>query len=355
MASSASDAGHSEKDIREKLVKTGAVDVMMAIGNNFFYTRSLPCTLWFFDRAKEQNTERKDKVLMLDARKIYRKVTSKVNDFSPEQLQNLICIVNLYRGTDSTGSPQASKKFESTVKGYLHTSADLAKETAEATTELQNLLKLIVKNEKLKVVCEPLYNDLNALEDFEDILNKQTDLIETIKKNHGNHLITEITVQTKALRKPQDKLIKQLLDAIATATKEYQLSKNKVWKELGIKEQLDQLKTLQQQLSGNPDEEEPGLLHETEYFYKQAHWLTSRFPDGVYTDVEGLCKVVTQTEIEAKDWSLSPGRYVGVDTATDDDFDYEERLAEIHIELEGLNEEAKNLATTIQENYKSIL
>lgn len=53
MASSASDAGHSEKDIREKLVKTGAVDVMMAIGNNFFYTRSLPCTLWFFDRAKE--------------------------------------------------------------------------------------------------------------------------------------------------------------------------------------------------------------------------------------------------------------------------------------------------------------
>jgi type I restriction-modification system DNA methylase subunit len=53
MASSASDAGHSEKDIREKLVKTGAVDVMMAIGNNFFYTRSLPCTLWFFDRGKE--------------------------------------------------------------------------------------------------------------------------------------------------------------------------------------------------------------------------------------------------------------------------------------------------------------
>jgi type I restriction enzyme M protein len=146
-----------------------------------------------------------------------------------------------------------------------------------------------------------------------------------------------------------------LLDAIATATKEYQLSKNKDWKELNLKEQLDQLKALQQQLSGNPDEEEPGLLHETEYYYKQAHWLTSRFPDGVYTDVEGLCKVVNQKEIETKDWSLSPGRYVGVDTATDDDFDYEERLAEIHIELEGLNEEAKNLATTIQENYKSIL
>jgi type I restriction enzyme M protein len=120
-------------------------------------------------------------------------------------------------------------------------------------------------------------------------------------------------------------------------------------------EHVPSRKALQQQLSGNPDEEEPGLLHETEYFYKQAHWLTSRFSNGVYSDVEGLCKVVTQKEIEAKDWSLSPGRYVGVDTATDDDFDYEERLAEIHIELEGLNEEAKNLVTTIQENYKSIL
>jgi type I restriction enzyme M protein len=87
---------------------------------------------------------------------------------------------------------------------------------------------------------------------------------------------------------------------------------------------------------------------------KQAHWLTSRFPDGVYTDVEGLCKVVNQKDIEAKDWSLSPGRYVGVDTATDDDFDYEERLKEIHIELDGLNEEAIALANAIAENFKEL-
>jgi type I restriction enzyme M protein len=64
--------------------------------------------------------------------------------------------------------------------------------------------------------------------------------------------------------------------------------------------------------------------------------------------------VVTQAEIATKDWSLSPGRYVGVDTATDDDFDYEERLNEIHIELNGLNEEAIELAKTIAENYRHI-
>ena len=355
MASSASDAGHSEKDIREKLVKTGAVDVMMAIGNNFFYTRSLPCTLWFFDRAKELDTDKKDKVLMLDARKIYRKVTSKVNDFSPEQLQNLICIVNLYRGN--------SQKFETTVKSYLQNAAELATTTAEATTELQKQLQKVLKivstfslkqdSQDLKIdKIIPNWKEIE--DDAKTIFEQQTQLIESVKKNQGNQLITEITVQTKALRKPQDKLIKQLTDAVGTASKEYQLNKNKDWKELSLKEQLDQMKALQTQLSGNPDEEEPGLLHETEYFFKQADWLTSRFPDGVYTDVEGLCKVVTQAEIEAKDWSLSPGRYVGVDTATHEDFDYEERLKEIHIELEGLNEEAIALANVIATNYKSI-
>ena len=354
MASSASDAGHSEKDIREKLVKTGAVDVMMAIGNNFFYTRSLPCTLWFFDRAKEQNEAKKDKVLMLDARKIYRKVTSKVNDFSPEQLQNLNCIVNLYRGN--------TQKLESTVKTYLQTAADLAKETAEATAELQKQLQYLFKtvtnfatqyaNEDKEAKA---FVDALNIEETASVYEQQNKLIAEAKKANADiDILENIANLCKALRKPQDKLIKQLLDAISTAAKEYQLSKNKEWKELNLKEQLDQLKALQQQLSGNPDEEEPGLLHETEYFYKQAQWLTSRFPNGVFTDVEGLCKIVTQKKIEAKDWSLSPGRYVGVDTRTDDDFDYEERLNEIHIELEGLNEEAIALAKTIAENFKDL-
>jgi len=358
MASSASDAGHSEKDIREKLVKTGSVDVMMAIGNNFFYTRSLPCTLWFFDRAKEKDETKKDKVLMLDARKIYRKVTSKVNDFSPEQLQNLICIVNLYRGN--------SQKFESTVKNYLQTAADLAKETAEATTELQKQLQKVLKivtdfatkyakENKEAIPIAIGIVDTFKFEETANIYEQQNKLIAEAKKAKADIKVLEsIAHLCKTLRKPQDKLIKQLLDAISTAAKEYQLTKNKDWKELNLKEQLDQLKAQQQQVSGNPDEEELGLLHETEYFYRQAQWLTCRFPDGVYTDVEGLCKVVSQAEIEAKDWSLSPGRYVGVDTATDDNFDYEERLNEIHIELEGLNEEAIALAKTISENFKEL-
>lgn len=351
MASSASDAGHSEKDIREKLVKTGAVDVMMAIGNNFFYTRSLPCTLWFFDRAKEIDKKKSDKVLMLDARKIYRKVTSKVNDFSPEQLQNLICIVNLYRGNN--------KKFKSTVKEYTETAVACASALSGVTYLLREKLQEIIKTITVvgNEICQPLIEKINeTMLDFEELFEKQRLLEEkAIQCSMKGELLEEIAHLCKNIRKPQDKLIKELLDVISTATKEYQLNKNKDWKELNLKEQLEQLKALQQKLSGNPDEEEPGLLHETEYLYKQVHWLTSRFPEGVYIDVDGLCKVVSQAEIEAKDWSLSPGRYVGVDTATNDDFDYEERLNEIHIELEGLNEEAIALANAIADNFKSVL
>lgn len=352
MASSASDAGHSEKEIRKELVRTGAVDVMIAIGNNFFYTRSLPCTLWFFDRAKELDKVRKDKVLMLDARKIYRKVTSKINDFSPEQLQNLICIVNLYRGNN--------KKFETTVDAYLQKAIELAKETSEKTERLKKQIQKVHKTvsdfvnklAKENKDAVPFIESLK-IEDLDTLTELQTKLISDARKAKPEiKVLEDIAHQCKNIRKIQDKVIKQLIDTIANAQKELQLNKNKDWKELNVKEQIDELKELQKLISGDPDEEEPGLLHETEYFWKQAYWLITRFPKGSYNDAEGLCKVVTQKEIEAKDWSLSPGRYVGVDTATDEDFDYEERLAEIHIELNDLNEEAVELAALIQANYK---
>lgn len=299
MASSASDAGHSEKDIREKLVKTGAVDVMVAIGNNFFYTRSLPCTLWFFDRAKETNIEQKDKVLMLDARKIYRKVTSKVNDFTPEQLQNIICIVNLYRGN--------SNQFNAAITAYLDTAKQLAKQSGivvgQLNKQLQSLITAI-NNFALEYLNENedarAFLDALAFEEIDSVNKLQGEFIaSTSKANLNLDQLEQIAYQCKALRKPQDKLIKQLSDIIAWATKEYQLNKNKDWKTLNLKEGFDQLKALQIQTNGNLNEEELGLLHETEYFWKQAHWLKIRFPSGLYQDVEGLCKVVSKTEIEA--------------------------------------------------------
>src|SRR6202167_842374 len=109
MSSQASSAGHGEKEVRKKIVETGDVDVMISIRSNFFYTRAVPCELWHFDRARPP--ERRDKVLMLDARNVYRKVTRKIYDFSPEQMHNLAAIVWLYRGQQ--------RRFLGLVKDYL--------------------------------------------------------------------------------------------------------------------------------------------------------------------------------------------------------------------------------------------
>lgn len=96
MASSATDSQGKDKDIREKLIKTGHVDAMVSVGNNFFYTKSLPCSLWFFDKGKSE--EIKDKVLFIDARNYYTVVDRTLNEWSEWQLKNLNAIVWLYRG-----------------------------------------------------------------------------------------------------------------------------------------------------------------------------------------------------------------------------------------------------------------
>ena len=96
-------------------------------------------------------------------------------------------------------------------------------------------------------------------------------------------------------------------------------------------------------------------LKQVRYFYQQAHWLAERFPDAELRDVEGLVKLVDRAEIEGNDWSLTPGRYVGVaPEEEDEDFDFKEALREIHEELDELNAEAATLAATIKENFEEL-
>ena len=119
MASSATDSQGKDKDIREKLVKTGHVDAMISVGNNFFYTKSLPCSLWFFNKGKSEAI--KDKVLFIDARNYYTVVDRTLNEWSEWQLKNLNAIVWLYRGE--------TEKYEKLLDEYrrylLHLAAEL--------------------------------------------------------------------------------------------------------------------------------------------------------------------------------------------------------------------------------------
>jgi type I restriction enzyme M protein len=114
MANSASDARSSEQELRQGLIAAGAVDVMIAVGPNMFYTVTLPCTLWFLDRGKAQ-TERAGKVLFIDARQIYRQIDRAHRDWTPAQIGFIANVVRLYRGErpDTTlGGEQTAAKLE---------------------------------------------------------------------------------------------------------------------------------------------------------------------------------------------------------------------------------------------------
>ena len=192
MPNSASDARASEQEVRQRIIEDRVVDVMVSIGSNFFYTVTLPCTLWFFDKGKRAG-ERRDKVLFIDARDIFHQLDRAHREFTPQQIEYLANIVRLYRG-------------------------------------------------------EPL-----------------------------------------------------------------------------------------------------------EYENGSEHLLQENFPEGIYTDVAGLCKVVTIEKIAAEGWSLNPGRYVGVAERAIEDFDFKEKLEGLNEELETLNVEAHDLELRISENVARLL
>lgn len=131
MASSATDSQSKDKGIREKLVRTGHVDVMISVGNNFFYTKSLPCSLWFFDKGKKE--ELRDKVLFIDARNYYTAVDRTLNEWSEWQLKNLNAIVWLYRGE--------ADKYRNLLSQYrreLGEQLSFSERAEQLETDLQN-------------------------------------------------------------------------------------------------------------------------------------------------------------------------------------------------------------------------
>ncbi len=156
MASSATDSQGKDKDIREKLIKTGHVDVMISVGNNFFYTKSLPCSLWFFNKAKTDTI--KDKVLFIDARNYYTVVDRTLNEWSDWQLKNLNAIVWLYRGEiDKYKALLEEYKAELEAEGSF---ADKVKELSEALKALRAKAKSAVEsaNKKDKKTIQTIYD-----------------------------------------------------------------------------------------------------------------------------------------------------------------------------------------------------
>lgn len=251
MASSATDSANKDRDIREKLVRTGDVDVMVSVGNNFFYTLSLPCSLWFFDKAK--CAENRDKVLFIDARNYYTVVDRTLNEWTEWQLRNLQAIVHLYRGE--------TEKYQTLLNDYRQVLGDTTVASAQAALDKQ-------KVEAKEVVANASRKDKKRIE-----------------------------AEMKAIEDA-------LEDTLETA--------------------------------------------------RQYEWLTEKFGEGEYKDVLGLCKIATIQEIEEKNYSLTPGAYVGVAEVEDDGVDFHERMNEIHAELKRLNSEANVLMDEILKGWEEL-
>lgn len=256
MASVATDSQGKDKDIREKLVKTGHVDAMISVGTNFFYTKTLPCSLWFFDKGKKQ--ELHDKVLFIDARNYCTEVDRTLNEWSEWQLKNLNAIVWLYRGE--------TDKYIALLGEY------------------RNTLGLTIP--------------------FEELVCILTDELKEIQRRAKIELEHAGRNDKKRIQAEYDEMI---------------ASKNE---ELTIA--------------------------------KEANWLYEKFGEGEYQDVFGLCKIATISEIEEKNWSLTPGVYVGVAPVEDDGVNFEARMAEIHRELLSLQEESNDLMDTISKKMKEM-
>ena len=251
MASSATDSANKDRDIREKLVRTGDVDVMVSVGNNFFYTLSLPCSLWFFDKNKR--AENRDKVLFIDARNYYTVVDRTLNEWTEWQLRNLQAIVHLYRGE--------TEKYQALLNDYKQVLGDTTVASAQAALDKQ-------KAEAKEAIANASRKDKKRIES-----------------------------EQKAIQEA-------LEDTLETA--------------------------------------------------RQHEWLTEKFGEGEYKDVLGLCKIATIQEIEEKNYSLTPGAYVGVAEVEDDGVDFHERMNEIHAELKRLNDEANVLMCEILKGWEEL-
>lgn len=344
MSSQASSAGGKEAEVREAMVKSGDVDIMIAIRGNFFYTRTVPCELWFFDKGKPDHL--KDKVLMLDARQIFRKVTRAVYDFSPEQMKNLSSIVWLYRGQE--------ERFADLVVEYLTTAREVAQDASfDALFETLDAALAYFKNHSDANDLETALSKLKA-----DAAGFASQAGELAEPQADIAALADGLAHTALLADMAKILIKEIDQIAKLVAKAQEACVAAGEKAAEGKKHLKAIETARQELTGDPNIQltVTGALKRLRYFADQADWLLSRFPEGKLADVEGLVKLVDQTELAEHDYSLTAGRYVGVaPEVEDEDFDFDEAIKAIHQELGTLNDEAALLAETIAKNFDELV
>ena len=323
MANSASDARHSEADIRKTLIENNLIYGMLTLPSNMFYTVTLPATLWFFDKAKKD-----DKILFIDARNIFTQIDRAHREFSDEQIKDIAVISRLHRGNRQAFTELVHSYFE---KGFekLSQNRPVLSQMAKKVTEF-----LKAYNAKELPDFDKALVSVDKFEAAFAKYQKETKPSDVDKANKNQRTLNE--------------LVLPFFTALHELLKEVDKKVRHIEKEQGAGKDIKALKTELEELHKK--------VKDTEYFFSHVSWLQERFSEAKYEDVIGLCKLASTDAIKEQEYSLNSGRYVGVvieeDGKTEEEF-VEEMLSK-NDELSKLNADAKELERVINKNIRQV-
>lgn len=336
MANSASDARHSEADIRRTLIEENLIYGMLTLPSNMFYTVTLPATLWFFDKDKSD-----DRILFIDARNIFTPIDRAHREFSDEQIQNIAIISQLHKGR--------REKFVQLVDRYFAAGMERLLENKTKVEPVSAQLLEVLDDADGKAAVGGLVQQWAGLNKL------QTHYTQYREKHAGEKAVDAKNKAQHRLREAFDPFfaglhegLKQLDKTVRQHEKQQAEQAQKDGKRAATDRKTKALKTALEELHRE--------VKNAEMFYQHIHWLQERFPKAAYEDVTGLCKLASPAEVKEQEYSLNPGRYVGVvieeDGKTEEEF-IDEVLV-INDELEELTKSARKLENTVFANIKAL-
>ena len=336
MANSASDARHSEADIRKALIEQNLIYAMLTLPSNMFYTVTLPATLWFFDKAKTDN-----KILFIDARNIFIQIDRAHREFSDEHIQNIAIISHLHKGR--------REKFVQLIDRYFAAGMErLVQNKAKVEPVSAQLLEVLDDASGKQAVGE-------LVQQWAELAKLKTHYMQYQEKHSDEKTVDKKNMAQQQLRKAFDPFFAALheglkhLDKTVRHHEKHEALQAQAESKRGTTDRKTRvLKTALESLHTE--------VKNAEIFYQHIHWLQERFPKAEYEDITGLCKLADTVEVEEQDYSLNAGRYVGVvieeDGKTEEEF--VAGLLAMNDELTQLNMMALRLEAVINDNVVQI-
>lgn len=336
MANSASDARHSEADIRQTLIRNNLIYAMVTLPSNMFYTVTLPATLWFFDKAKTDN-----RILFIDARNIFSQIDRAHREFSDEHVRNIGMINQLHKGRRAA--------FVQLVDRYFDLGMERLVESKTRVEPISAQLLEVLNDDAGKQAVASLVKQWAALSKLE------TRFAQYRAKHAREMTVDEKNKAQHQLRETFDPFFAALhegvkqLDRTVRQHEKVHAEKAQADGKRGTADRKTQaLKTALEALHNE--------VKDAENFYQHIGWLQERFPKAEYEDVTGLCKLAGPADLKEQEYSLNPGRYVGVvieeDGKTEEEF--LSGVLELHDELEDLTKNARILEKAILSNIAAL-